>query len=103
MTAANVGSLWEQTRAWLAAFPPLQACELDLSAVRFMDSSGLGLMIRAKKLADAQQKRLRFTHAGPAVRNVIRLAKLDGYLLASPKQKSSRSQDLVPLNSQTYG
>ncbi len=54
---------------------------IDLAQVRFMDSSGMGIMIRARKLAQLHSIRLSFTGAQPAVQNVLRLARLDEFLL----------------------
>ena len=58
---------------------------IDLSAVRFIDSTGLGLMIRAKKLAQREGKRVVFTGLQPAVRNVLHLARLEEFLLGRPE------------------
>jgi anti-anti-sigma factor len=54
---------------------------IDLSGVRFMDSTGLGLMVRARKLARLEQVKLEFTHPQPAVQNVVHLARLEEFLL----------------------
>ena len=54
---------------------------IDLSAVRFMDSTGLGLMVKGRKLARQQGTQLSYTGLQPAVRNVLRLARLEEYLL----------------------
>ena len=88
ITAANAQAVWDQTRAHLAALPALSRCVLDLSAVRFIDSSGLGVMIRAKKFALAHQKELRFANPCRAVLNVLHLARLESYLLA-PAEKQT--------------
>ena len=56
-----------------------------MSGVRFMDSTGLGLMVRAKKLAQREQVKLEFIHLQPAVENVIQLARLEEFLLQSPE------------------
>lgn len=55
---------------------------IDLSNVRFIDSTGLGLMVRAKKLALSHGALLAFTGLQPAVRNVLRIAKMEDYLLS---------------------
>jgi N-acetylglucosaminyldiphosphoundecaprenol N-acetyl-beta-D-mannosaminyltransferase len=57
---------------------------IDLSQVRFIDSTGLGIMIRTRKLAQRQGVKLRFTGAQPAVKNVLRLARLEAFLLGEP-------------------
>jgi anti-anti-sigma factor len=54
---------------------------LDLSAVRFMDSSGLGLLIQSHRLAAARSGgKLVLRQPSENVRNVLRLAKVDGVL-----------------------
>src|SRR2546426_4793975 len=82
ITAANAEEVWQQTRAeinsmssWRKEWP------IDLSQVRFIDSSGLGVMIHAKKYAPRRGARVRFAGASPTVRNVLRLSKLESFLL----------------------
>lgn len=54
---------------------------LDLSAVRFMDSSGLGLLLRCHRLAAARPGGgLTLRQPSDNVRNVLRLAKVDSVL-----------------------
>ena len=45
ITAANSDLVWARTRAAISAAPPCQEWRIDLSDVRFMDSTGLGLMV----------------------------------------------------------
>jgi len=52
--------------------------------VRFMDSSGIGVMARAKALAPQSGVRFRFTEPSPAVRSVLGTAKLESLLDQSP-------------------
>jgi anti-anti-sigma factor len=80
ITAANARQVWENTRAYLEAPRRDGELALDLSAVRFIDSSGLGLMIRAKKLAQKQGVNLIFNGIQPAVKNVIHIAHLEEFL-----------------------
>jgi N-acetylglucosaminyldiphosphoundecaprenol N-acetyl-beta-D-mannosaminyltransferase len=56
---------------------------IDLGAVRFMDSSGIKLMLRAKDYARRWKIRLRFRNASAAVLNVLRAEQLD-YLIEQP-------------------
>lgn len=81
ITAANAREVWENTRAYLEAPRRDGELPLDLSGVRFIDSSGLGLMIRAKKLAQQKGAKLVFTGIQPAVKNVIQIAHLQEFLL----------------------
>jgi len=55
---------------------------IDLSNVRFIDSTGLGLMVRAKKLVASHGAQLSFSGLQPTVRNVVRIAKMEEYLLS---------------------
>lgn len=80
ITAANAAEVWKHTEAHLATLPPGSPWLIDLSQLRFIDSTGLGLMVRARKLARQQQKTLTFAGLQPAVRNVLRLARLEEFL-----------------------
>jgi N-acetylglucosaminyldiphosphoundecaprenol N-acetyl-beta-D-mannosaminyltransferase len=84
ITAANAEDVWQQTSSRIlkisqSLLPPIS---LVLSDVPFIDSTGLGLMIRIKKLANQQEMALLFTGLQPAVLNVIHLARLHPFLLA---------------------
>ncbi len=80
VTAANAKDVWKTTEAQIAS-KQRNELVIDLSGVRFMDSSGLGLMVRAKKLAQNELVKLTFTNPQPAVENVVRLARLEEFLL----------------------
>jgi anti-anti-sigma factor len=80
ITAANARQVWENTRAYLEAPRQDRQLALDLSDVRFIDSSGLGLLIRAKKFARQQGAKLALKGIQPAVRNVIKIARLEEFL-----------------------
>ncbi|HET7626467.1 MAG TPA: WecB/TagA/CpsF family glycosyltransferase [Verrucomicrobiae bacterium] len=80
ITAANANEIWKMTRAQLD-LPDKQEMTIDLSRVRFMDSSGLAIMIRAKEFARRKGISLSFIHPQSAVQNVIHLARLDELLL----------------------
>jgi len=81
VTAANAESVWDCTRNYIAA--PVSGRErvINLSEVRFIDSTGLGLMIRAKKLSLQREKTLLFVGLQPPVRNVLRLSRVEDFLL----------------------
>ena len=81
ITAANAKEVWSTTEAHISS-KQRRALAIDLSGVRFMDSTGLGLMVRAKKLALREQVKLEFIHLQPAVENVIQLARLQEFLLS---------------------
>ena len=108
ITAGNARQVWENTRAYLEAPRPERELALDLSDVRFIDSSGLGLMIRAKKLAQKQGVKLIFNGIQPAVKNVIQIAHLQEFLLSddppdaeSLPKRSSAWRDVFSLQEAT--
>ena len=82
ITAVNANDVWDLTEKRIAAAaPPASNVAIDLSNVRFIDSTGLGVMIRARKLAQLRGVKLQFTGAQSAVRNVLRLAQVESFLL----------------------
>jgi N-acetylglucosaminyldiphosphoundecaprenol N-acetyl-beta-D-mannosaminyltransferase len=82
LTAANSEEIWMKTMDHLAARALVQrALTVDLSKLRFIDSTGLSVMIRAKKYAARQGVTLRFSEPRENVLNVIQLSRLDDYLL----------------------
>jgi N-acetylglucosaminyldiphosphoundecaprenol N-acetyl-beta-D-mannosaminyltransferase len=80
ITAANAKEVWKTTASHLTE-PNRRELVIDLTEVRFMDSTGVGLMVRAKKLAQRERVNLIFAHLQPAVQNVIQLARLEEFLL----------------------
>lgn len=82
VTVANAGEVWRLTEAQIAGLSARQKIiSLDLSEVRFVDSTGLGVMVRAKKFAARRGNQLLFTGLRSDVRNVLRLSKLAAFLL----------------------
>lgn len=82
ITAANAEAVWQQTRAEINSMSSWRKrWDIDLSQVRFIDSSGLGVMIRAKNYAPRRGARICFWGASPAVRNVLRVSNLESLLL----------------------
>jgi N-acetylglucosaminyldiphosphoundecaprenol N-acetyl-beta-D-mannosaminyltransferase len=80
--AINVEQMGRQTEEQIDAANCSRAhWVIDLSGVSFMDSSGVGLMIRLKKRLQSQGVHLSFSQVQPAVRNVLRLTRLESYLL----------------------
>lgn len=81
LTASRVPDLTRQIEETWAAQPSAGLLVLDLSAVRFMDSSGLGLLLRCHRLAAARaQGSLLLRRPTDNVRNVLRLAKVESLL-----------------------
>jgi N-acetylglucosaminyldiphosphoundecaprenol N-acetyl-beta-D-mannosaminyltransferase len=90
ITAANAETVWAVTERFVTGHSATdQVQTIDLSDVRFIDSSGIGLMVRARKRALIQNGTLRFTGIPPHVRNVIRLASLEDYLLGFHLERDS--------------
>jgi N-acetylglucosaminyldiphosphoundecaprenol N-acetyl-beta-D-mannosaminyltransferase len=86
ITAANATEVWHRTEAYLnSPGIPNKRLTIDLSQVRFIDSTGLGLMVRARKLSQRLGIKLDFTGIQPAVQNVLRLARLEAFLLGESK------------------
>jgi N-acetylglucosaminyldiphosphoundecaprenol N-acetyl-beta-D-mannosaminyltransferase len=89
ITAATAERVWRRTvpnlacgTARLNAGTLISDTLIDLSDVRFIDSTGLDVMIRAKKLAQRTGRRVVFTGLQPPVRNVVHLAHLEDFLLS---------------------
>ena len=88
LTAANAEGIWISTMDHLAARSLVQrTLTIDLSKLTFVDSTGLSVMIRTRKYATRQGMKVEFTGVQPNVLNVIRLSRLEDYLL--PKGESS--------------
>jgi N-acetylglucosaminyldiphosphoundecaprenol N-acetyl-beta-D-mannosaminyltransferase len=81
ITAANAEEVWRKTMAQLRQLSGTSPLVIDLSDVTFMDSSGLGVMVRARKAARQQGKHLVFSGLPPIVRNVLRVSRLEEFLL----------------------
>jgi N-acetylglucosaminyldiphosphoundecaprenol N-acetyl-beta-D-mannosaminyltransferase len=85
VTAANAANVWATTESHILSHSTThELVTIDLAAVRFMDSSGAGLMVRTRKLAQRHGCRLTFLNPQPAVLNVLRLARLEEFVLGSP-------------------
>jgi anti-sigma B factor antagonist len=50
---------------------------VDLAAVGFLDSSGLGALVRALTLAQKDGGHAKLLHAGPQIRKLLQMTKLD--------------------------
>lgn len=84
VTAANVDEIWRQTQPRiLANGAPFSPLVVDLEDVRFIDSSGAGLMVRVSKQAKARGVTAKFLNPHPNVRNVLGMAHLEAYLLGA--------------------
>jgi N-acetylglucosaminyldiphosphoundecaprenol N-acetyl-beta-D-mannosaminyltransferase len=85
VTAANVEDVWRLSTELLGTLRASQsALIVDLTGLRFIDSSGVGLMLRLSKWARTEGVKLSFTGAQRNVENVLQLAQLDRVLLTRP-------------------
>jgi N-acetylglucosaminyldiphosphoundecaprenol N-acetyl-beta-D-mannosaminyltransferase len=96
VTSANAEAVWEVTKTCLGSLRGGETV-FDLSQVPFIDSSGLGLLVRARKYGEANGISLRFTGLQPAVQNVVHLARLQELLLtpARPPQSPEKPPALA--------
>jgi N-acetylglucosaminyldiphosphoundecaprenol N-acetyl-beta-D-mannosaminyltransferase len=83
LTAVNAENVWSSTQKQLETLCSAGQANaaIDLAELRFIDSTGVGIMLRAKRYAQNLGARLRFLNAQPNVRNVLHLARLDVFLL----------------------
>jgi anti-anti-sigma factor len=81
VTAATIPALSEPAESRLAAIPPGAEVVIDRSGVPFADSSGVGFMVRLKRRAWQRGVKVTYVSATGAVSNVLRLTRLEEYLL----------------------
>lgn len=82
VTADNIEQVWQHTTGLLGALGATRLpMVIDLSRLRFIDSSGLGLMLRVNRWGRQHATDVRFADPQPNVLNVLHLARLDGVLL----------------------
>jgi exopolysaccharide biosynthesis WecB/TagA/CpsF family protein/anti-anti-sigma factor len=82
VTALNAVELGAYTESELAQVSPGMTVMIDLSRVTFVDSTGIGLMVRFKKNLKRHDINLKFTGAITSVRTVIRQTQLEEFLLS---------------------
>jgi len=80
ITAANAEGAWLVTALHLITRGKTGPIPIDLSRLRFVDSTGAGLMVRVAQLARQFDTDVRFTGAQPDVCNVLRLTQTDRLL-----------------------
>ncbi len=82
ITSTNAAQIWRATRKEICSMS--SECKLwiiDLSQVRFMDSSGVKVMQQVKQYAPRLGAQVRFTEVPPAVKYVLRESKQEMALL----------------------
>lgn len=85
VTADNASDLAGRTQVQLSHQPPAERVEIDLTGVSFVDSTGVGLMVRLRKQSLRHNIAFKFSHPTPNVLNVLRLLGIDAYLLDRKK------------------
>jgi N-acetylglucosaminyldiphosphoundecaprenol N-acetyl-beta-D-mannosaminyltransferase len=81
VTALNAVELGAHTDSELYQVSPGMNVVIDLSRVTFVDSTGIGLMLRFKKNLKRRNVNLKFANPVESVRNVLRHTQLEEYLL----------------------
>lgn len=85
VTAESADDLAARTQEQLSQLQPEQRVRIDLAGVAFLDSTGVGLMVRLRKQYLRQNIALRFANPNDNVRNVMRFVKLEEFLLEPQK------------------
>ncbi len=81
ITTLNAVELGAHTESELSQLSAGVGVVIDLSRVTFVDSTGIGLMVRFKKNLKRRDIVLKFSNVSPSVRNVIRATQLEAFLL----------------------
>jgi N-acetylglucosaminyldiphosphoundecaprenol N-acetyl-beta-D-mannosaminyltransferase len=81
VTAANLGEIALLTAGQLGQARGVFA--IDLTGLRFIDTTGIGLMVKLKKQATRQGVELRFVGASGTVRKIVGYLRMEEYLLAA--------------------
>lgn len=81
ITALNAVELGAYTDSELAQTSPGMEVVIDMARVTFVDSTGIGLMVRFKKNLKRNDVTLKFANVSGAVRNVLRQTQLEAYLM----------------------
>lgn len=83
IVAANEADVWRMTRMHLEhTHGRANEMNINLAGVRFIDSTGVRLMVRVRKDARQRGIQLKFTEPQPAVQNVLRMLRMESYLLS---------------------
>jgi N-acetylglucosaminyldiphosphoundecaprenol N-acetyl-beta-D-mannosaminyltransferase len=84
ITAANAEEVWRSTCSQMVARGKKGSRFLiDVSALKFIDSAGAWLMLRAREIGRRDGLEIVFTGIQPAVRNVLRFARVESVLLGA--------------------
>lgn len=84
ITAANVEQVWSVTREYIdSTSPEGTTIKIDLEGVRFIDSSGAGLMVRTKRYGAQCGRCIMYENISAPVLNVLTILKLKEFLASS--------------------
>jgi N-acetylglucosaminyldiphosphoundecaprenol N-acetyl-beta-D-mannosaminyltransferase len=85
VTAATVDAVWDRTALLLDAQASHAEAEMaiDLEKVSFVDSAGLGFMVRVQRMARQHGLSVRYVNPSEPVQRVVRMAKLEEFLLGN--------------------
>jgi N-acetylglucosaminyldiphosphoundecaprenol N-acetyl-beta-D-mannosaminyltransferase len=72
------------------ALASAQTCLLDLQRVRFIDSTGMGLLVRLQRQARTASRKLILLAPSPAVRSALRLMKLESSFVIAPDMATAQ-------------
>ncbi|GAA2850981.1 anti-sigma-B factor antagonist [Actinoplanes cyaneus] len=67
--------------------PGFTVLEVDLGRVSFLDSTGLGVFVAARKAAQSRNHTFRLTNPGPMVRMLLQVTNLEETLTGEPATK----------------
>jgi anti-anti-sigma factor len=81
VTALNAVELGVYTESELSQVTPGMTVAIDLARVSFVDSTGIGLMVRFKRNLKRQSITLKFLNPVASVRNVMRQTQLEEFLM----------------------
>lgn len=82
VTAATVDEMWGRTAILLEAHSHKdEEMAIGLQDVRFVDSAGLGFMVRVRRMGRQYGMAVRFVNASDAVKRVVRTARMEEFLL----------------------
>jgi len=82
ITAISEDVVWQMTKVYLDFSRGRDAkMNVNLAGVRFIDSTGVRLMVRVRKEAKQRGIQLKFTEPQLAVRNVLSILRMENYLL----------------------
>ena len=81
VTALNAVELGAYTESELAQVSPGMTVAIDLARVTFVDSTGIGLMVRFKRNLKRRDINLKFDAPVASVRNVMRQTQIEEFLM----------------------